>query len=108
MAQVLVVTSGKGGGGKTTSTAAIGAALAQAGQRVVVVDFDVGLRNLDLVMGAERRGGFDLIHVVHGGPKPPPGLIRPQPPEPPWAPPACQTPDQEGQVGDSVPRHTIG
>ena len=66
MAKVLVVTSGKGGVGKTTSTAALGAALAQAGQKVVVVDFDVGLRNLDLVMGAERRVVFDLINVVQG------------------------------------------
>jgi septum site-determining protein MinD len=55
MAKVLVVTSGKGGVGKTTSTAAIGAALAQNGKKVAVVDFDVGLRNLDLVLGAERR-----------------------------------------------------
>src|SRR6516165_6003189 len=66
MAKVLVVTSGKGGVGKTTSTAAIGAALAQAGKKVVVVDFDIGLRNLDLVMGAERRVVFDLINVVQG------------------------------------------
>lgn len=51
MAKVLVVTSGKGGVGKTTTTAALGAALAKAGQSVVLVDFDVGLRNLDLVMG---------------------------------------------------------
>ena len=61
MAKVLVVTSGKGGVGKTTSTAALGAGLAQMGEKVVVVDFDVGLRNLDLVMGAERRVVFDLI-----------------------------------------------
>jgi septum site-determining protein MinD len=61
MAKVIVVTSGKGGVGKTTTTAALGAALAQTGQSVVVVDFDVGLRNLDLVMGAERRVVFDLI-----------------------------------------------
>jgi len=66
MAKVLVVTSGKGGVGKTTSTAAIGAALAQAGQRVVVVDFDVGLRNLDLIMGCERRVVYDLINVIQG------------------------------------------
>lgn len=64
MAEVVVVTSGKGGVGKTTSTAALGAALAQFGQRVVVVDFDVGLRNLDLVMGAERRVVYDLINVA--------------------------------------------
>ena len=66
MAQVVVVTSGKGGVGKTTSTAALGVALAREGSRVAVVDFDVGLRNLDLVMGAERRVVFDLIHVVQG------------------------------------------
>ncbi len=62
--KVLVVASGKGGVGKTTSTAALGAALARTGQSVVVVDFDVGLRNLDLVMGAERRVVFDLISVI--------------------------------------------
>src|SRR6266853_1397032 len=66
MGKVIVVTSGKGGVGKTTSTAALGAALARGGQRVVAVDFDVGLRNLDLVMGAERRVVFDLTNVVQG------------------------------------------
>jgi septum site-determining protein MinD len=66
MGRVVVVTSGKGGVGKTTSTAALGAALARSGRRVAVVDFDVGLRNLDLVMGAERRVVFDLINVVQG------------------------------------------
>ena len=73
MAKVLVVTSGKGGVGKTTSTAALGAALAQGGQKVVVVDFDVGLRNLDLVMGAERRVVYDLINVIQGHAKLPTG-----------------------------------
>ncbi len=76
MAKVLVVTSGKGGVGKTTSTAALGAALAQGGDKVVVVDFDVGLRNLDLVMGAERRVVYDLINVVQGDAKLPQALIR--------------------------------
>ena len=76
MAKVLVVTSGKGGVGKTTSTAAIGAALAKSGKSVVVVDFDVGLRNLDLVMGAERRVVFDLINVVQGEAKLAQALIR--------------------------------
>lgn len=76
MAKVLVVTSGKGGVGKTTTTAALGAALAQGGQSVVVVDFDVGLRNLDLVMGAERRVVFDLINVVQGDAKLNQALIR--------------------------------
>src|SRR3954463_8509779 len=76
MAKVLVVTSGKGGVGKTTSTAALGAALAQGGERVVVVDFDVGLRNLELVMGAERRVVYDLINVIQGDAKLPQALIR--------------------------------
>ena len=79
MANVVVVTSGKGGVGKTTSTAALGAALAQAGQTVVVVDFDIGLRNLDLVMGAERRAVFDLIDVIQGVAKLPQALIRDKP-----------------------------
>ena len=78
--RVLVVTSGKGGVGKTTSTAALGAALAQSGQKVVVVDFDIGLRNLDLVMGAERRVVFDLINVIKGEAKLAQALIRRQTP----------------------------
>lgn len=76
MSKVLVVTSGKGGVGKTTTTAALGAALAQAGQSVCVVDFDVGLRNLDLVMGAERRVVYDLINVANGDAKLAQALIR--------------------------------
>ena len=76
MAHVLVVTSGKGGVGKTTSTAALGAALARGGDRVAVIDFDVGLRNLDLLMGAERRVVYDLIHVVQGTAKLSQALIR--------------------------------
>src|ERR1700689_5247836 len=76
MAKVLVVTSGKGGVGKTTTAAALGAALAQAGENVVVVDFDVGLRNLDLVMGAERRVVYDMINVIQGDAKLAQALIR--------------------------------
>ena len=76
LGKVLVVTSGKGGVGKTTSTAAMGAALAQAGQKVVLVDFDVGLRNLDLIMGAERRVVYDLINVIRGEAKLAQALIR--------------------------------
>jgi septum site-determining protein MinD len=76
MSKVIVVTSGKGGVGKTTSTASIGAALAQSGQRVCVVDFDVGLRNLDLVLGAERRVVYDFINVAQGDARLTQALIR--------------------------------
>src|ERR1700686_5638768 len=76
MGTVLVVTSGKGGVGKTTSTAALGAALAMTGDSVAVVDFDVGLRNLDLVLGAERRVVYDFINVAQGDAKLTQALIR--------------------------------
>ncbi len=76
VAKVIVVTSGKGGVGKTTTTAALGAALAQAGQNVAVVDFDVGLRNLDLIMGAERRVVYDFVNVIQGNAKLNQALIR--------------------------------
>src|SRR3954454_24113648 len=76
MGTVLVITSGKGGVGKTTSTAALGAALAQGGQNVVVVDFDVGLRNLDFVLWAESRVVYDIINVVQGDAKLAQALIR--------------------------------
>lgn len=104
MAKVLVVTSGKGGVGKTTSTAALGAALAQTGQKVVVVDFDVGLRNLDLVMGAERRVVFDLINVVQGVAKIPQALIRDKRLENLWLLPASQTKDKDALTEAGVER----
>ena len=69
MAKVIVITSGKGGVGKTTSTAALGAGLAMRGKKTVVIDFDVGLRNLDMVMGCERRVVFDFINVIQGDAK---------------------------------------
>jgi septum site-determining protein MinD len=102
MAKVLVVTSGKGGVGKTTSTAALGAALAQAGQKVAVVDFDVGLRNLDLVMGAERRVVFDLINVVQGVAKLQQALIRDKRLETLWLLPASQTRDKDALTEQGV------
>src|ERR1700726_319836 len=102
MAKVLVVTSGKGGVGKTTSTAALGAALAQAGEKVVVIDFDVGLRNLDLVMGAERRVVFDLINVVQGVAKLSQALIRDKRLENLWLLPASQTRDKEALTDEGV------
>ena len=102
MAKVLVVTSGKGGVGKTTSTAALGAALAQMGRKVVVVDFDVGLRNLDLVMGAERRVVFDLINVVQGVAKLSQALIRDKRLENLWLLPASQTRDKDALTDEGV------
>ncbi|MBF8781696.1 septum site-determining protein MinD [Pseudomonas fulva] len=66
MAKILVVTSGKGGVGKTTTSAAIGTGLALRGYKTVIVDFDVGLRNLDLIMGCERRVVYDFVNVVNG------------------------------------------
>jgi len=104
MAKVLVVTSGKGGVGKTTSTAALGAALAQAGQNVVVVDFDVGLRNLDLVLGAERRVVYDLINVVQGVAKLPQALIRDKRIDTLSLLPASQTRDKDSLTEEGVAR----
>ena len=66
MARIVVVTSGKGGVGKTTTSAAFASGLALAGHKTAVIDFDVGLRNLDLIMGCERRVVYDLINVIHG------------------------------------------
>ncbi len=66
MAKIIVVTSGKGGVGKTTTSAAFATGLALRGYQTVVIDFDVGLRNLDLVMGCERRVVYDFINVING------------------------------------------
>jgi septum site-determining protein MinD len=104
MSEVLVVTSGKGGVGKTTSTAALGAALALGGESVVVVDFDVGLRNLDLIMGAERRVVFDLINVIQGVAKLPQALIRDKRLENLWLLPASQTRDKDALTEEGVGR----
>src|SRR6201999_3420633 len=102
MGKVIVVTSGKGGVGKTTSTAALGAALARSGQNVVVVDFDVGLRNLDLVLGAERRVVFDLINVISGVAKLPQALIRDKRLENLFLLPASQTRDKDALTEEGV------
>jgi septum site-determining protein MinD len=102
MAKVVVVTSGKGGVGKTTSTAALGAALAQAGKKVVVVDFDVGLRNLDLVLGAERRVVFDLINVTQGYANLSQALIRDKRVDTLFLLPASQTRDKDALTEEGV------
>ncbi|MBL6749817.1 MAG: septum site-determining protein MinD [Nevskia sp.] len=66
MAKIIVVTSGKGGVGKTTTSASFATGLAQRGHKTAVIDFDVGLRNLDLIMGVERRVVFDFVNVING------------------------------------------
>ncbi|WP_155487686.1 AAA family ATPase, partial [Vibrio harveyi] len=66
MARIIVVTSGKGGVGKTTSSAAIASGLALKGKKTAVIDFDIGLRNLDLIMGCERRVVYDFVNVING------------------------------------------
>lgn len=65
MTKIVVVTSGKGGVGKTTTSASFATGLAERGHKTVVIDFDVGLRNLDLIMGVERRVVFDFVNVIH-------------------------------------------
>ncbi|MBU6448425.1 MAG: septum site-determining protein MinD [Rhodospirillales bacterium] len=102
MPKVMVVTSGKGGVGKTTSSASLGAALAQNGQNVVLIDFDVGLRNLDLVMGAERRVVYDLVNVVQGDAKLAQALIRDKRLDRLSLLPASQTRDKDALTEDGV------
>ena len=76
MAKIIVVTSGKGGVGKTTTSASFAAGLALTGHKTAVIDFDVGLRNLDLIMGCERRVVYDLINVIHDEAKLTQALIK--------------------------------
>ena len=78
MCEVIVITSGKGGVGKTTTTANIGIGLAQAGKKTVVIDTDLGLRNLDVVMGLENRIVYNLVDVISGGCRLKQALIRDQ------------------------------
>jgi septum site-determining protein MinD len=66
LTEIIVVTSGKGGVGKTTTSASVACGLARRGKRVVVIDFDIGLRNLDLIMGCERRVVYDFVNVIQG------------------------------------------
>lgn len=100
--KVIVVTSGKGGVGKTTSTAAIGAGLASRGYRTVVIDFDVGLRNLDLAMGCERRVVYDLINVTNGDANLPQALIKDRREENLFILPASQTRDKDALTVEGV------
>jgi septum site-determining protein MinD len=104
LAKVIVLTSGKGGVGKTTSAAAIAAGLALRGKRTVVIDFDVGLRNLDLVMGCERRVVFDFINVINGDAKLNQALIKDKRIDNLFIFPTSQTRDKEALKRDGVER----
>lgn len=102
MAQVVVVTSGKGGVGKTTTSAALAAGLALRGHKTAVIDFDVGLRNLDLIMGCERRVVFDFINVIQGDAKLNQALIRDKRIENLYILPTSQTRDKEALTQEGV------
>jgi septum site-determining protein MinD len=94
MGEAIVVTSGKGGVGKTTTTANLGAALATMGHRIVLVDADIGLRNLDVVLGLENRIVYDLVDVVEGFAKLKHALIKDKRFETLYLLPAAQTKDK--------------
>ena len=102
MAKVIVVTSGKGGVGKTTTSAAFAMGLAIKGFKTVVIDFDVGLRNLDLVMGCERRVVYDFVNVIHGEVKLSQALIRDKRNDNLYILPASQTRDKEALKMEGV------
>jgi septum site-determining protein MinD len=103
-AKVIVLTSGKGGVGKTTSAAAVAAGLALRGHRTVVIDFDVGLRNLDLIMGCERRVVFDFINVINGDAKLNQALIKDKRDDRLYVFPTSQTRDKDALKRDGVER----
>ncbi len=102
MSEVIVVTSGKGGVGKTTTSAAFATGLAMRGHKTVVIDFDVGLRNLDLIMGCERRVVFDIVNVIQGEANLKQALIKDKRVENLSILPASQTRDKDALSEDGV------
>ncbi|ACY84303.1 septum site-determining protein MinD [Edwardsiella piscicida] len=102
MARIIVVTSGKGGVGKTTSSAAIATGLAQKGKKTVVIDFDIGLRNLDLIMGCERRVVYDFVNVIQGDATLNQALIKDKRTENLFILPASQTRDKDALTREGV------
>lgn len=104
MAKIIVVTSGKGGVGKTTTSAAFATALALRGFQTVVIDFDVGLRNIDLVMGCERRVVYDFVNVINGEGSLNQALIKDRRVENLYILPASQTRDKDALTLKGVAR----
>lgn len=102
MAKIIVVTSGKGGVGKTTTSASIGAGLAMRGHKTVVIDFDVGLRNLDLIMGCENRIVYDFIHVITGQARLSQALVKDKTLDNLFILPASQTQDKDALTDEGV------
>jgi septum site-determining protein MinD len=104
LAEIIVVTSGKGGVGKTTTSASIACGLARRGKRVVVIDFDIGLRNLDLIMGCERRVVYDFVNVIQGDCSLKQALIKDKRIETLYVLAASQTRDKEALTSEGVRR----
>ena len=104
MTEIIVVTSGKGGVGKTTTSASIACGLARRGKRVVVIDFDIGLRNLDLIMGCERRVVYDFVNVIQGDCSLKQALIKDKRLETLYVLAASQTRDKEALTSEGVQR----
>ncbi len=102
MSKIIVVTSGKGGVGKTTTSASIATGLAKRGHRTVVIDFDVGLRNLDLIMNCERRVVYDFVNVINGEAALNQALIKDKHSDKLFILPASQTRDKEALTQDGV------
>jgi len=102
LARIIVITSGKGGVGKTTTAAAMAMGLAQRGHRTAVVDFDVGLRNLDLIMGCERRVVYDFVNVINGEANLNQALIRDKRCDNLYVLPASQTRDKDALSKEGV------
>lgn len=104
MARIIVITSGKGGVGKTTTSAALSMGLALKGHRTAVIDFDVGLRNLDLIMGCERRVVYDFVNVINGEANLNQALIKDKRCENLYVLPASQTRDKDALTKEGVGR----
>ena len=102
MSKIIVITSGKGGVGKTTTSASFAAGLAQRGHKTAVVDFDIGLRNLDLILGCERRVVYDFVNVINKEAKLAQALIRDKRVDNLYCLPASQTRDKDALTIDGV------